>query len=42
MDELPISKILIQMNDPKDHDTIDRIVANLTEAIDDSSVTVAS
>ena len=42
MDDLPLSKVLIQMKDPDDHDTIDEIVYNLSEVIDDSSVTVAS
>ena len=42
MDDLPLSKVLIQMKDPDDHDLIDDIVFNLEEAINDSTVIISS
>ena len=42
MDDLPLSKVLIQMNDPNDHDLIDEIIFNLAEQIDDDHVDIDS
>ena len=42
MDELPLKKVLVQMNDPDDHETIDELVYYLALAIDDDDVNVAS
>ena len=40
IDELLIKKLYIQVNDPDDHDLIDSIIEDLTEAINDSDVKI--